>query len=157
MEQHQQRHQLRQGDRNRSKVPGYTYIAKGRTEPIAIVMRSSHNSVHLQAASINHRSQIKHLQIARPEVKEDIPARDFYSFLEEWKRFKRITDLPTDEVADQLIQCCEHPPARLLLKENPLVVEEGQSGLIEAIKRMAILQVAISVCRTKLLSTKQEP
>ena len=98
------------------QVPGCTYIAKGRTDPIAIVMLSSHNSVHLQAASTNRRSQIKPPQIARPEVKQDISAEDFYSFLEEWKRFKRITDLPTDEVADQLIQCCERPLARLLLK-----------------------------------------
>ena len=140
------------------QFPGCSYVAKGNSEPIAIVMLSSHNNVHLQtAASTNRRSHIKPPQIARPEVKQDISAEEWYSFLEKWKRFKRITDLPNDEVADQLLQCCERPLSRLLLKENPLIVEEGETALIEAIKRMAVLQVAISVRRTKLLSMRQEP
>ena len=75
----------------------------------------------------------------------------------EWKRYKRITKLLASEFADQLFQCCERPLARLLLKENPDFIEEGEQALTEAIKKMAVLQVAISVRRSKLLSTKQEP
>ena len=75
----------------------------------------------------------------------------------EWKRYKRITNLPESEFADQLYQCCERPLARLLLKENPNIIEEGEKALTEAIKKMAVLQVAVSVRRSKLLSTKQEP
>ena len=44
---------------------------------------------------------------------------------------------------------------RLLLKENPDIIEEGEDALMMAMKRMAVLHVATSVRRTKLLSTRQ--
>ena len=138
------------------QVPECAYVATGDSEAIAIAKLANHNSVHLQVASTNRRSHVKPPQIARPEVKQDISAEEWYSFLEEWNRFKRLTNLSEDEAADQLLQCCDRPLSRLLLKENPAIVEEGEAALLAAIKRMAVLQVAISVRRTKLLCTKQE-
>ena len=137
------------------QVPDCPYVARGDTEGIAIAMLTSHNNVHMNTAS-THRRTNKAPQIARPEVKQDITAEEWNSFLDEWRRFKRITDLPSNELADQLIQCCERSLSRLLLKENPSIVEEGEQALTEAIERMAVLQVAVSVRRTKLLATKQE-
>ena len=118
-------------------------------------MYTSHSNGHLQQ-STNRRTTTKPPQITRPEVKQDISTEEWYSFLEEWKRFKRITDLQTHEIADQLFQCCERPLARLLLKENPDIIDAGEKELIEAMRKMAVLQVATSVRRTKLLATKQE-
>ena len=43
----------------------------------------------------------------------------------------RIVEIQTTEIADQLLQCCDRPLARLLLKENPNVVEDGEDALIE--------------------------
>ena len=138
------------------QVPGCEYSAENDSEAVACVMLSSHNNTHLQPVSTNRRSHTKPPQIARPEVRQDISAEEWYSFQEEWKRFKRITDLPEEELADQLFQCCERSLSRLLLKENPDIIEEGEVALTEAIRKMAVLQVATSVRRTKLLSTKQE-
>ena len=142
------------------QYPGCTYSAENDSEQIACSLLSSHNSVHLQPptpASTHVRTHNKPPPISRPEIKQDISAEEWYSVQEEWKRYKRITKLPESEFADQLFQCCERPLARLLLKENPDIIEEGEMALIEAIKKMAVLQVAISVRRFKLLSTKQEP
>ena len=60
------------------------------------------------------------------------------------------------EIADQLFQCCDRPLKRLLIKENPEIIEEGEAALLKAIKRMAVLHVATSVRRTNLLTAKQE-
>ena len=57
-----------------------------------------------------------------------------------------------EEVAGQLFQCCDKSLMRLLLKENPDIIEEGEDALMMAMKRMAVLHVATSVRRTKLLS-----
>ena len=139
------------------QFPGCDYSVENDSENIACTLLSSHNSVHLQPVSTNARSHHnKPPPITRPEIKQDISAEEWYSVLAEWKRYKRITNLPDSEFADQLFQCCERPLARLLLKENPDIIEEGEQALIEAIKKMAVLQVAISVRRSKLLSTKQE-
>ena len=81
------------------QFPGCEYSAENDSEAIAIVMLTSHNNVHLQPASANRRSHLKPPQITRPEVKQDISAEEWYSFQEEWKRFKRITDLTASEIA----------------------------------------------------------
>ena len=142
------------------QYPGCDYSAESDSENIACSLMSSHNNVHLQppsSASTHVRTHNKPPPISRPEIKQDISAEEWYSVQEEWKRYKRITKLPASEYADQLLQCCERPLARLLLRENPSIIDEGEDALIEAIKKMAVLQVAISVRRFKLLSTKQEP
>lgn len=142
------------------QYPGCDYSAENDSEQIACTLLSSHNTVHLQPptpVSTHARTHNKPPPISRPEIKMDISAEEWYSVKEEWKRYKRITKLPESEFADQLFQCCERPLARLLLKENPDIIEEGETTLIEAIKKMAVLQVATSVRRFKLLSTKQEP
>ena len=120
-------------------------------------MYQSHGNSHLgNSTSADRRTHAKPPQISRPEVKQDISAEEWYSFEEEWKRFKRITDLHTSEIPDQLLQCCERPLSRLILKENPKITDEGEDALLEAIQKMEVLQVATSVRRTKLLATKQE-
>lgn len=142
------------------QYPGCDYSSENDSENVACTMLSSHNAVHLQPptpTSTHVRTYNKPPPISRPEIKQDISAEEWYSVQEEWKRYKRITKLPESEFADQLFQCCERPLARLLLKENPDIIEEGEKALTEAIKKMAVLQVAISVRRFKLLSTKQEP
>lgn len=137
------------------QYPGCDYAVEHESEAIAVVMYQSHGNSHLQT-SADRRNHAKPPQIARPEVKQDISAEEWYSFVEEWRRFKRITGLQDSEIADQLYQCCERQLSRLLLKENPNIIDEGEKALLEAIRKMAVLQVATSVRRTKLLSTKQE-
>ena len=132
-------------------------MAENDSEGIAIALLTSHNNTHVQSTVNNSRqAHSKAPQIARPELKQDVSAEEWYSFKEEWKRFKRIINIPQGELADQLFQCCDRPLGRLLLKENPDVIDAGEDVLMEAMKKMAVLQVATSVRRTKLLVTKQE-
>ena len=140
------------------QVPDCTYVAENDSEGIAIALLTSHNSTHLQlqAMAMPRRSYLKAPQISRPELKQDIPAEEWYTFLEEWKRFKKIIEIPQDELADQLFQCCDRPLGWLLLRENPEIVEEGETQLLAAMKRMAVLQVATSVRRARLRAMTQE-
>ena len=125
------------------QYPGCDYSAEHESEAVAIVMYQSHGNSHLgNSTSADRRTHAKPPQISRPEVKQDISAEEWYSFEEEWKRFKRITDLHTSEIPDQLLQCCERPLSRLILKENPKITDEGEDALLEAIQKMAVLQVA---------------
>ena len=92
----------------------------------------------------------------RPELKQDIKDEEWYSFEAEWRRFKCCMDIRMAEVADQLFQCCDRHLSRLLLKENPDIIEAGEEALMVAMKKMAVIQIATSVRRTNLLVTKQE-
>jgi len=64
--------------------------------------------------------------------------------------------IPDGDLADQLIECCEKPLSRLLLKENPHVIEDGEAALLAAMKKMAVLGVATTIKRTNLMAMKQE-
>ena len=133
------------------QYPDCDYVAENASENVAIALYNSHNNGHQRPSS-----KQKVPRIERPVLKHDISDEEWYSFEADWTRFKRCTDIPDGDTADQLFQCCEHSLARLLLKENPDVVNDGEDALKVAMKKMAVLHIATSVRRTNLLAMKQE-
>ena len=134
-------------------------MASDDREGVAIAKLTNHNLQHLPAPATTttpRRSQFKPPQISRPMLKQDIPIEEWCTFLEEWKHFKKLVDIQPNELADQLFQCCDRPLAHLLLRENPLIVDEGEVALLAAMKKMAVLQVATSVRRAKLRAMTQD-
>ena len=121
-------------------------------------MFTSHTAAHQSASMPTPVSAVKQRlpKIDRPELKQDTTDEDWATFEAEWKRFKRCTHMTPDEIADQLFQCCERSLGRLLLKENPEVIESGEAELLEAMRKMAVIKVATSVRRANLLSHKQD-
>ena len=73
----------------------------------------------------------------------------------EWNNFKKCTGIKNEAYADQLFQCCERNLMKVLIRGQPNIVEEGETKLLEAIKNLAVIKIATSVWRTKLLSSKQ--
>ena len=136
------------------QVTGCEYVAEHVSEAVAIAMLTSHNNVHIPQPTV--LCQKKAPAVPRPELKQDISAEEWYSFNEEWTRYKRIISVPAVEVPDELFECCERSLGRLLLRENPDIVGAGEAALLKAMEKMAVLQVAKSVRRTKLLMSKQE-
>ena len=132
------------------QFPDCDYVAEHASEAVAIALFNSHNNGHQRPSA-----KQKVPRIDRPVLKQDISDEEWYSFEADWTRFKRCTDIPEGDIADQLFQCCEQSLARLLLKENPDVVSGGEAALKTAIKKMAVLHIATSVRRTNLLATKQ--
>ena len=89
-------------------------------------------------------------------MKLDSSNEDWAAFQIEWRRCKRCTQIDDRDVADQLFQCCERALGRLLLKENPDIIEAGEGSLLAAMKKMAVIKVAISVRRSNLLALKKD-
>ena len=83
--------------------------------------------------------------IERPTLKQDINDEEWETFTQEWKRFQRCASIPTGQEADQLFVCCEEGLGRLLLKEDPDVIDAGVDALLRAMKRMAVIKVATSI------------
>ena len=70
-------------------------------------------------------------KIDRQELKQDISDEEWQSFEAEWRRFKHCTEMSRSEVPDQLFQCCEQSLARLLLKEDPKIIESGEDAVLK--------------------------
>ena len=120
-----------------------SYGAEHESEAVAIAMLTSHSQNHQGTTSnaVASSSKQKVPKIDRQEVKQDLSDEDWQSFEAEWKRFKRCTEMRNEEVADQLFQCCDKSLMRLLLKENPDIIEKGEDALMMAMRRMAVLHV----------------
>ena len=141
------------------EYPSCTFVAANDSEAIAIVMFNSHLLSHQGGtATLRNDSQMKQKlpPVPRPIVKQDIDDEEWVTFLEEWLRFKRCTSIPEGSLADQLFQCCERGLGRLIIKENPEVIEEGEDALLEAIKQMAVIQIATSYQRIFRRSVVQQ-
>ena len=111
-------------------------MAENASEAVAIVMLKSHLMSHQRSAqSDSGPAKQKIPPIKRPEIKQDVSDEDWATFVAEWGNFRRCTDIPVGCDADQLFQCCERSLARLLLRENPNIISEGEDKLIEAIKK----------------------
>ena len=131
-------------------------MAEHASEAVAIAMLTSHNNIHQGSASHGHAVKQKVPKMDRPELKQDINDEEWQTFEAEWKRFKRCTEIPEGDIADQLIECCEKSLSRLLLKEDPNIIEAGEAAMLCAMKKMAVLHVATTVRRTNLMSLKQD-
>ena len=119
-------------------------------------MFSSHIVVHQQPATVNTTAKQKVPPIDRPEIKQDVTDEDWATFIAEWSRFKRCTDIPGRCIGDQLFQCCERSLGRLLIKENPDIIAAGEEALLNAMKRRAVIRIATSVRRTNLLASNPD-
>ncbi|MBY0580464.1 MAG: hypothetical protein K2P53_02095, partial [Rickettsiales bacterium] len=69
--------------------------------------------------------------------------------------FKRCTDIRQEEMTAQLFQCCEDDLGNQLLKENPRIINENEDIFLKAMKKLAVIPVAISVRRAELLQMRQ--
>lgn len=135
---------------------GCDYVSENESEQVALIQFQSHIAAHQQPQGRAPTTKQKLPPIERPKLKQDVTEEEWDSFNQEWKRFSRCTDIPTGQEADQLFDCCERSLGRLLLKEDPSIIAAGEAALLEAMKKMAVIKIATSIRRTKLLSLKQE-
>ena len=132
--------------------PECDFSAEHASETVALSIFDSHKESHKVVAS----SSAKPPGIGRPNMKQDVTEEEWDAFVLKWRRFKRYHNFPVGQVADQLLSCCESDLETLLLKENPDVIDAGETALLAAMKAMAVDKVAVSVRRLKLFSLKQD-
>ena len=117
---------------------GCPYLAEHETEQIAVLMFQSHLASHQTQNAIKSSKQ-EFPPTLRPKIKQDITEEAWDLFEQEWKRFRRCTDIPVGQEADQLFDCCEKTLGRLILREDPSIIETGEESLLRAMKRMAVI------------------
>ena len=140
---------------------GYTdcdYKSEHESEQVASLQFKSHMAVHaskVQAPASGDSGRAKP-EVEKPILKQDVTEEEWDSFTQAFRRYKRRIRSPVGQEADDLFDCCEKSLGRLLLKEDPGIIEAGEEKLLEAMKKMAVIRVAVSIRRTQLMSMKQE-
>jgi len=76
-------------------------------------------------------------------------------FRARWDIFKRGTHLTLTDITQQLFQCCDESLGNDLLRGNLNVIAGTEQAVLDAIKGLAVIPVAISVRRADLLAIRQ--
>ena len=134
------------------QLPDCEYVAEHASEAVAIAMLTSHNMTHLPSSSGSSSSRAP--KIDRPVLKQDITDEEWTMFKREWERFKKCFSF-TDNLNDQLFQCCVDKLRDLLLRMDPNICDGTEASMLTSMEKMAVLHQAATVRRTRLFELKQ--
>ena len=126
---------------------------------VAAVMLTIHNNVHIAMptsgtsdVATRHRAP----KIERPKISTGSSEETWNTFVKRWTMFQRSTGLTGAESVEQLFHCCDEDLGDSILKGHPDAVTGTEDNMLNVIKQMAVIPVAISVRRADLLTTKQD-
>ena len=135
--------------------PDCTYETGSTDVGLSTAQLNIHALTHAQARSTVDVRQ-KPPKIDRPTIDRGMSEEDWNLFVKKWSLFKNGTNIPAGQVTTQLWQCCERQlEADLFQEENDITIISEES-LLKSIKRLAVIKVAASGRRAKLLSLKQD-
>ena len=126
---------------------------------VAAVMLTIHNNVHIAQPTpgtsdvvTRHRAP----KLERPKISTGSSEETWNTFVKRWTMFQRSTGLTGAESVEQLFHCCDEDLGDSILKGHPDAVTGTEDNMLNVIKQMAVIPVAISVRRADLLATKQD-
>ena len=124
---------------------------------LAVALLNLHNNEHLMRATDQQsENKQKPPKMERPRIGKESSEETWNMFLTRWRLFTRATKMTAEETVQQLFACCEEDLGDDILRGHPNSVSGTVDGLLEIIKRLGVIPVAISVRRSELISTKQD-
>ena len=124
---------------------------------VAAALLVIHNNVHLSAPRTSDASARQRApKIERPRISAGSSEETWNTFSTRWTMFKQSTRLTGAESVQHLFHCCDEDLGDAILKGHPDAVTGTEDGLLQIIKQMAVIPVAICVRRAELLATKQD-
>ena len=147
-----------------AKMPQYDcprdiceYKTPNVPDAVAAVLLQDHlHTMHPAAQSCGAVKKAKPPSMALPKVARDIFDDEWCSFLNEWESFKNTTELPEDSVNRYLLSCCEEELRSSVLRAEPRIVEKNEQDVLTAIKKLAVVSVAICTLQSEVIQMRQE-
>ena len=139
-------------------VTGCDYKTPDYEVSLVIPLLNLHNNEHVRNTSIEVQSGNKQKppKIERPKIGKESSEETWNVFRTRWTMFERGTEMTQEETIQQLFNCCDMDLGDEILRGHPNSVSGTVNGLMEVIKKLAVLPVALSVRRAELISTKQD-
>ena len=135
-------------------IGGCTYSTGDVDPAIAAALLTVHNNIHVGAAAPTTKQKAP--KLARPTISGGSTEEVWNAFRARWDLFKNGTQLTLNETTQQLFQCCDDALGNDLIRGNSnIVTNSTEQELLDAIKKLAVIPVAISVRRSDLLSIRQ--
>ena len=120
---------------------------------LAIALFNAHVSTH-SGGAVAATSKAEKLQ--RPKVSQGMLEESWLSFTIQWKIYKEGTNLQAAKCPRQLLHCCDQDVLELVLQSDPNISSKTEDLVLQLIKSMAVIPVAMGVRRAEMLAMKQD-
>ena len=137
-------------------IEGCQYETEDVEASIAAALILVHGNIHKNESFSSTCKRQKPPKLDRPHIGLDASEETWNSFITRWKMFTESSELTPQETVRQLFHCCEEDLGDKVLKGHPDAVSGDAQQLLEVIKKLAVVPVAVSVRRAELLSTRQD-
>nr|XP_053655345.1 uncharacterized protein LOC128704271 [Cherax quadricarinatus] len=135
------------------EAAGCTVLKTAEDMPTCIALMQLHQkNVH-----DTRDTRQKPPKINPPTLQQGIGEDDWAAFTRWWEMFRNGTDLTPNQITAQLLACCEPELEAALFREMPTKASSPEAAVLDAMKRLTVVSVALSVRRAALLQMKQEP
>ena len=108
------------------------------------------------AAATTHVDRQKPPKLYRPSISRGTTEEEWSIIIRKWSIYKTTTNIPADQVATHLWQCCDDELTSDIFRDVSDIASISEDDLLEAIKRLAVVSVATTVRKTELLSLRQD-
>ena len=119
---------------------------------VAVALLTLHNHEHVAHTGKKQKPP----KIDRPKIGKESSEETWNMFHTKWTMFMQSTDMSTEETVQQLFNCCEEDLGNDILRGHPDCISGTLEDLLDVIKKLAVIPVAVSVRRSELISTKQD-
>ena len=141
-------------------VPNCQFRSDEVSEQLAIALLANHGFAHQPGseATTDRTPTNQGPKLERPRVDVGVTTEEWNVFARRWEVFKTGSGIKDDDASapSQLFQCASTELGDSMLKADAKVVDGPLSGVLEAMRRLAVIPVAVGVLRSKLLQLRQE-
>ena len=134
------------------EYPGWGTVKEGETGAVALGLMQLH-----QANTHPVEPKQGPPKMDRPHIDRGSIEEERATFLQRWDMFKGGTaTMSVAETCCQLLTCCEPDLEVSLFQTVPDIATKWETAALEAMKALAVIDIAATVRVTELLSMKQE-
>ena len=112
--------------------------------------------IHVSAAHAQPVSNAKAEKAKRPELSSDISDEDWSYFTSRWEHYKKAANVTGDDVATQLMECCNEQLRREHHRTFSGISATSEKDLLAELKQISVSKRNKAVNRVKLGQMKQD-
>ena len=136
-------------------IVGCTFATEDVSDAVAITTLQIHAGVVHPPTLATARPKAP--PMIRPRIDSGVEPSAWTNFVRRWELFRAGSEISDDAAPRQLLECTSERLGDLVLKVDPAIGTRTIDEVLDTIRRLAVVPVAISVLRAELLQLRQAP
>ena len=142
------------------QIEGCTFIASNDDKDIMLALFGSRHRNHEYQANFaisplqNDVSRASKSE--RPKIAAGGSEESWNTFVTHWNNYKKTSGITGVVLTGELSECCSTELGDDIFRESNTSLEGNEENLLSAMKRLAVIPVAKSVCRSDVLQMRQD-